>query len=579
MNMTFKKKILVLLSVGCLFFNQGCDRILDEQERSSLSPEYFKTPEGIQAGVVAAYSLMRFLWGTEGFSYSTSAGTDEMLRGDGSSSNLFTYGILTSEGTAQAIWDISYQAINNCNGVIELGPAANMPAATKQAVIAEAKFLRAWYYFLLVQTFGEVSLNLNFVTEPSTSASRQPIADVYAAIIKDLKEASVELPDKPSPSPGRAAKAVALHVLAKVYLTKGWSSAATGDDFANAQATAQQLIADKAKYGLDLWQDFFDANKEGNEYGKETIWVIDRNTDATASESGYGLGFGANNPKQNGSLFYWRPNYSGVALNVNAGISGLPVNNNVMMDRDVVNGRPFLRFRPSAYTQNVAFGERVNDTRYNKTFQTVWIYNRTITINTLQGPLRRGIDTAIWMIGREVTEEERRAFRGVLFAPSQYTGSMYPAMKKYDDITRLTPNDPSDRPFIMFRFADTYMVAAEAAFKAGKLDDAANHINVIRQRAAFLSSRNAEQNAAAANAMKITTTDLNIDFIMDERTREFYGEYQRWYDLVRTKTLKDRLAKYNPIAGFKDFHYLRPIPQSQINLVTTGTPYPQNPGY
>jgi hypothetical protein len=68
---------------------------------------------------------------------------------------------------------------------------------------------------------------------------------------------------------------------------------------------------------------------------------------------------------------------------------------------------------------------------------------------------------------------------------------------------------------------------------------------------------------------------------MDERTRELYGEWMRWYDLVRTKSLADRLTRYNPIAAFNATRdILRPIPQeSQLNLVTTGPAYPQNPGY
>ena len=153
-------------------------------------------------------------------------------------------------------------------------------------------------------------------------------------------------------------------------------------------------------------------------------------------------------------------------------------------------------------------------------------------------------------------------------------------MKKYDDQTKLHTNDPSDRPFIMMRLGETYLIAAEAAWKAGNSNDAAAMINVLRTRAAFRSTNTPEQNQAAAAAMQITAADVNLDFILDERTRELYGEWMRWYDLVRTQSLADRLARYNPISAFNPTRdILRPIPQSQINLVTTGPKYPQNNGY
>ncbi|MEO5996660.1 MAG: RagB/SusD family nutrient uptake outer membrane protein [Chitinophagaceae bacterium] len=78
------------------------------------------------------------------------------------------------------------------------------------------KFLRAFYYFMLVQTFGDVSLQLDFNTNPSSADSRQPIADVYNAIIKDLNEAVAGLPNKPALSRGQASKFTALFLLAKV---------------------------------------------------------------------------------------------------------------------------------------------------------------------------------------------------------------------------------------------------------------------------------------------------------------------------------------------------------------------------
>jgi hypothetical protein len=584
--MKYFNKIAGICFLLLLVFTFSCKKVLVEDNKSNITPGIFSTPLGLQAGLSAAYSNLRYIFGQEAGLYITESGVDEIRRGDGASTQMFFYNIQTTEGNTQALWDQAYISINTLNGVIEKGPDAALPASVKDVLVGEAKFLRAWYYFLLVQTFGDVSLNLTFNTSPSVSASRQPIADVYNAIVSDLTDASAVLPNVPLQSKGHASKAAAQMLLAKVYLTRGWSSAAVASDFQNAYTTANNLITNKATYGLDLWQDYADVHKEGNEYGKEIIWVLDRNTDPKAAETNYSGGASGSpngGNKENRSCFYHRPNYPGVQLNVNAGITGAPVANYNVMDRDIANGRPWLRVRPSNYAYNVAFGERVNDSRYDNTFQTVWIFNRSATVTTSRGTLIKDVDTAIWMPGYEVTEAQRLAFKGVILSPSQYTGTIYPSMKKYDDKTRLVVNDPSDRPFIMFKFSELYLIAAEAAFKGGAtINDAVNMLNALRQRAAYRATNSAAQNAAAVLVQTITAASVNIDFILDEYCRELYGEWRRWYDLARTKTLAARVAAYNADAatGFASpKHLLRPIPQSQIDLVTEGPAYPQNPGY
>ena len=81
--------------------------------------------------------------------------------------------------------------------------------------------------------------------------------------------------------------------------------------------------------------------------------------------------------------------------------------------------------------------------------------------------------------------------------------------------------------------------------------------------------------------MTITAADVTLDFILDERSREFFGEWQRWHDLVRTRSLVRRVQAWNKEAApyVKDFHMLRPIPQSQIDRTVEGPKFPQNPGY
>jgi hypothetical protein len=140
-------------------------------------------------------------------------------------------------------------------------------------------------------------------------------------------------------------------------------------------------------------------------------------------------------------------------------------------------------------------------------------------------------------------------------------------MTKYFDTKRPDLNSPSVRPVIAFRLAETYLIAAEAAFMTGNMTDAVKYINVVRERAAYP--------AVNVTAMDITVADLSIDFILDERTRELCGENVRWWDLVRTGKLLERVRMHNKEAApnIIDKHVLRPIPQAQIDATTTGEPY------
>src|SRR5215203_1775852 len=439
----FNKIVGMVFTGFILVTTSGCKKVIEEQNRSNILPDYFKTDGGVEAAMAGAYSHIRNLYNTEGTAYLTMTGTDDAVRGFGTSTNLISYTHQTDDGNVAGMWNVCYEGINNCNGVLEFAPASGLAPAVKQRLAGEAKFLRAWFYFMLVQTFGDVSISTTFATEPSTAATRDPISAVYDLMVKDLTEAIAELPAKANPSPGRAAKGSAFFLLSKVYLTRGWSSAAKATDFTDAYNTANKLITEKAQYGtnnnsLDLEQDFKQVFREGNEYGKEILWVIDRSTNPLGSETpSYGTGNPGN--KHNGAAFYHRPNYPTLNVDVNQGITGAPEVKVNPIDRDVANGRPFGRIRPSNYTLDVAFAERVNDSRYEKTFQTFYIFNRpgplsannTVPVNIpvtrasnfadpMGSPLTtytwvKGVDTSVKLIGTNtVTEAQRRASKSVM---------------------------------------------------------------------------------------------------------------------------------------------------------------------
>ncbi|MBW0176651.1 RagB/SusD family nutrient uptake outer membrane protein [Sediminibacterium sp.] len=580
-----------------LFTASGCKKLLEEQPRTGFTPSFFTTNDGIQGAISGIYSSFRGQWATQIWTQLFNSGTDESLRGgsvDNGAVHWFVYNnpvIRSNTNNYEGFWNTLFIDINTANGVLEYGANANIPAATKTQLLAQAKFLRGFCYFYLVTTFGQVPLHTTFSSSASAADAPAPLADLYAQIIKDFTEAAADLPNTPAPGTGKpATKSTALFLLSKTYLWRGWSTAAQANDNQQAYTIAKSIIDNKATYGLDLTPYFGNAFREGNEYGPEVLMVIDHTKDLKFGQNS-AVGAGATSFSENKSNFFWKPNYPTIPAN-------WPTNSGANVTvRDTRNGRPFVRLRPNTkYVMDVAFANRATDSRYDGTFQTVWLSNSTAEsangttgATTPRGTLINGVDTAIWMADRVVTSTERARFKGIIFEPDhipastvKYTAAYFPSVRKFDDSTRGHMNDYSDRPYILFRFAEVYLIAAEAALRGGAtLQDAANMINVLRTRAALKIGQTPAEYAAAVVAQQITAAQVTLDFLLDERTRELYAEDCRWWDLARTKKLVERVQLHNAeaAAGVQPFNMLRPIPQSQIDLVTEGPKYPQNTGY
>jgi hypothetical protein len=591
----------MLLTVVMLFTTTGCKKLLEEQPRTGFAPSFFTTNDGIQGGIAGIYSSFRGQWATQIWTQLFNSATDETLKGGAADvTHWQTYNnalIKSNTNDYQGFWNTLFIDINTANGVLQYGAAADIPAATKTQLLAQAKFLRGFCYFYLVTTFGQVPLHTTFSTSSSTADAPAPLADLYAQIIKDFTESAADLPNIPAAGLGKpATKPTALYLLAKTYLWRGWSTAAVATDFTSAFTTAKGIIDNKATYNLDLLPFFNDVFKEGNEYSKEILMVIDHTKDLKFGQNS-SPGSGASNGQENKSNFFWRSFYETVKTDYPVG------NGAVLVQRDIQNGRPFRRLRPNMkYVLETAFANRATDQRYDGTFQTIWLSNggtlptgaNTMPVGsngqtTPRGTLINKVDTAIWYRDRLATPAERAAFKGIMFDPNYlagavnpFTDQLFPSVRKFDDSTRADVNDYSDRPYILFRFSDVYLIAAEAAFKGGgTLQQAADMINVLRSRAALKSNQTPGQYATALVAQQITSAQVTLDFILDERSRELFAEDTRWWDLSRTKKLVERVLLHNPEAGptVQPFNMLRPIPQSQIDLVTEGPKYPQNQGY
>jgi len=547
-SLLYKIAVILLVIPACW----SCKKQLVEEPRSLLTPQFFNTAQGFQSGLDAAYAGNRNLWGNEALMTMTTPGTDEFKSGAGGNLdiNIYSSGFDASNNWVTLVWNPCYTFINDCNGVIDNGSTVTgLDANLVKQKVAEAKFLRANYYFLLVRFFGPVTLSTHFVSKPSTSAGRDPISDVYNFIIQDLKDAAAVLSPSPvqnSLLPGKASAAAATHLLAKVYLTRAYSSAKQPDDFQNAYNTAKSLIDNSAGLGLGLLPDFASVYAEGNESNKEVLWTV-QHTPSLA--------------------------YNGIDNQLNfhyiMGYENFPG-----LTRSMLYGRPFARVELTRWMSDTCFADKTLDTRYFKTFQSVWLSNSAAKIPIVNGQPAYALgDTAIYMPAVDVSDAKIAATRYLLVPPRNYTPQLYPTMLKYQDTKRAGINDPSVRPVIVYRLAETYLLAAEAAFNLGDMTNAAKYVNVVRERAAYPN--------ANPTAMDITPANVTLDFIFDERARELCGEQTRWLDLVRANLLLQRVRLHNAdaAANIKDKHILRPIPQNQIDRIITGDKYPQNPGY
>jgi hypothetical protein len=542
----------------------SCDGYLDEEVISRIGNDYLNTPKGLEDGVNAAYSSMRTWYGTERGNNLTIFGTDTYTNGaDGSWKfmNQYTNQFDSQNGHTRELWDELYRGINTCNAVLDRSvEITGVPAATLAQRRAEAKFIRAHHYFLLVQLFGPVDLQLSENLVPNRMVSRAPISEIYDAIITDLREAIPDLEAKAqSTNYGRATRPAAEHLLGKVFLTRASTTAGSAADYASAEPLFANVINN---YGIKLLPDFADVYRVGNEINNEVIWSVQYTRSPLTNQQQNTNQNPSTNTGNNSHVFFL-----------------MEYDTQPGMQRDTENGRPFKRYRPTPYTLDVIFAERVNDSRYKKTFVDAFRSNRPGAYNASFDNSKTSMtfatgDTTIWLPGVNLSQAERAKKKYQVLIPSRYDEKLFPSMRKQMDPARVDRTQfEGGRDYIAMRLAETYLNLAEAQFRQGKIVEATANVNMIRRRAAF---------AGKQSDMEITPAQMTFEFLTEERERELIGEQHRWLDLKRWGILVERVKQHNPQAApnIQDFHVLRPIPQNQIDRAEGGAAsFPQNAGY
>ena len=636
-------KIRVLGTAAlALFLTASCSDILDEQPRSSYDPTFFKTEKGVEGGVTSMYAHLRYIYGQAYYYNSCLTGTDEATWGwsaDGNfkDADLSGVGNLTATTCrSDALWGTAFSNINTANGVIENGAEIGV----NESLVSEARFFRAFDYFLLVQTFGGVPLDLGsgelkFNITPSRTSVRNTVPEVYTkAIFPDLLTAIENLPANPRVT-GGVTKTVARLYLAKAYLTYAWwlknpnniptypecqRTDPDGHDaawyFQQAYDVAVTAIENPGPFGLQ--ESFWMVNAGPNDRNMEILLYADH-TQEDEYYNGGSLSYGGGGAPDNFAGWMMNWNYT----------DARSADNQAVINRiaEQCYGRPWTRMAPPLGVFTKTFADKVNDSRYDGTFTTVYRGNwstagqnwESVTnANGMKVKEREPIFSFVFqdMDKIDYAGEGSKSNLGAGTLPDRADWVLgldavgryvYPGLWKLGPYRTDNgsgagqPNAGSTRPYNIAKFSELYLVAAEAAVEgaatqAGK--SARDLVNVLRARAGRWTYSNAEYKEVdrdfSAEMTAATPATIDINYILDERSREFYGEGYRWFDLVRTQKWNEYADSYVICGGKGDhnpqtysrtieaFHYLRPIPQGQLDgmeMTEEEKDAYQNPGY
>lgn len=525
----------------------SCKKDLQEYNPSGTTAEsVFTTPAGFETLVNAAYSYQRWWYGKEeGYSMSE-MGTDIWMSGAGDVyPDLTKYiNLQATNGAITTEWQALYAAVNLCNaGINRIGNAGLAPALRTQRE-AELRFLRAFYYWHITETWGGVHFTTQETSGIVSTANKTPVDTIYAQVFRDLQFAVNNLA-KTTSDYGRVTKPAAMAFLARVYLTRGM--------YAEANAMADAVI--NGGYGFQLLPNYADLWKMSNQQNKEIVYAVNYSSNLSLND--------LRDPILN-PLGHSRGSNSGHLLFI------MKYDDQPGMVRSIEYGRPFNRYMPTRFLLDL-FNEG-DDARYDGSFQQVWYSNST------KRPAGMNLgDTAVLASKNNIggTHIYKLYDRNAVYnADGTVKDNMhYVTLSKFMDPTRSSVNEAqSSRDAFVIRFSELYLIAAEAQFKLGNLDSAAYNLNVVRKRAA---------KPGHEAAMLITPAQVTMDFILDERAREFAGEQLRWFDLKRTGKLIDRVKAYNPDAApnIQSYHVVRPIPQAELDAVTNRDEFTQNEGY
>lgn len=644
--------IISALLLGSLSMTTvSCSDFLKEELTTQRNTEYLQTEEGIADLSVALYENLRFHFSREHSVAFTENGVDEFtVGGDGSNASWNSYDgnygpAVTGNSTKQEdLWNEMYVGISNANTLIHNVAAGGFTSVATQEHLGEAYFLRGFNYYTLVSQFGGVPIKLTPSTSPEREFTRASAEDCYKQIVADLKQAYALLPAQASKT-GQITKDAAAHFLAKTLLSRcserndEWNASYKEQDLKDCLTYAQEVISHHAlapDYS-DLWN--YTGPDGANEKLNEIILAAQFNADKSGNTGN----------SYNQTHLYFISIYKDLPY-MKRDIPGEREYQRLRTSYytyDVFDKVNDSRFWKSFRTKQ-AVNNPKNSTTYAKgDLGVMYVINKPG--DTRYSSVRMNDEVVYGKTGKTIPTvfvaypaDQNQRGDDALLTFTQF----YPSLSKFVDGYRESVTDRvGTRDGIIARVGETYLIAAEALVRQGKYQEALGYINDLRDRAAYKEGEDREhhvdggaaykagapgykdngentymaecsyyesngiEETTAPTSLKITdihrlpaedeaiisklgyTSDYDrmLCLVLNERTRELCGEFQRWQDLARTKTLVARAKAFNSIAAanIKDYMVLRPIPQAYLDgiqknghaLTAEEKQEQQNPGW
>jgi hypothetical protein len=358
---------------------------------------------------------------------------------------------------------------------------------------------------------------------------------------------------------------------------------------------------------------YYDVHLGSNDRNKEILLYADHSESSPYYNGAVITGSAGGTAPENYSPWFPLCNYAD-ARGSSSATEWVSFNGPLHREAAQAYSRPWSRMAPVQEVFTKTFADKTNDSRYDGTFTTVFRANfdkggvtaPVYNANLIQ--IQPGDAVFSFLDEEPATPLEYPGAAGrsnigaaelpgrsdFVIAPSGISRIYYPNLWKTgcyrtDNGTGLgQPNAGHTRPANIAKFSEFYLIAAEAAVKLNRNEDARRNINVLRARAGKWRWHNngnvAKDEDHSAAMIAATPAQITIKYVLEERSRELFGEGYRWHDLIRTQMWNEIAATYhiggtaasNDLHSAAEFrrtiepgHYLQPIPQAQIDGLET----------